>query len=145
MTKWIVGISFALILIFGAPGGNAEEIPLSFAEQFDSAVIRSVYGEAEHFISVRWTVNSLSVSTDLFGGRTVSDFNLVNRLYLLSLLDDMYREKIAGTDDSCYRTWVEATFYRGKDNVIRRACLFPSDRGLAKKVLDFFEAATLAM
>jgi hypothetical protein len=87
----------------------------------------------------------VSVSTDLYGGLTVSDFSITNRLYLLTVLEDVYREKTVRSDDSCSRTWVEAYFYGGKDSIIRRACLFPSDPGLAKKILDFFEVATLAM
>jgi hypothetical protein len=145
MNKWIVGFVFALVLFCAVPPVNADRFAVSFAEQFDSDIVRSVYGEADHFISVRWTVDSLSVSTDLFGGRTVSDFNSPNRLYLLRLLDEMDREKGVNADESCYRTWVEASFARGTDSVIRRACLFPADRGLAKKVFDFFEVATLVM
>jgi hypothetical protein len=145
MNKWIVGILFLLSLVFALPSGDADELQLPFSKAFDGAMVRTVYGEANHSISVRWTADSLSVSTDLYGGRTVSDFNATNRLYLLKILEEVYREQAVGPDDSCPRTWVEATFYRGKNSVTRRACLFPSDRGMAKKVLDFFEVATLTM
>jgi hypothetical protein len=145
MNKSIVGILFSLVLVCAVPPGCADDLQVPFSKTFDSAMVRTVYGEADHSISVSWTVDSLSVSTDLYGGRTVSDFNVTNRLYLLSMLEQVYREKNMGVNDSCYRTWVEASFYRGKDEVVRRGCLFPANRGLAKKVLDFFQVATLVM
>lgn len=66
-------------------------------------------------------------------------------MYLLEVLDSVYREQTVAADASCYRTWVEATFYRGKDSVTRRACLFLVQHGSAKKVRDFFEVATPTM
>ena len=145
MNKSIVGVLSSLVLGCAMRPGNADEFQVSFSEAFDSAIVRTVYGEADHSISVRWTTDTIAVSTDLYGGRTVSEFNAINRLHLLEVLEDVYRDQTVAPDDSCYRTWVEATFYRGKDSVTRRACLFPSDRGLAKRVLKFFEVATLAM
>jgi hypothetical protein len=145
MNRPIVRVLFSLGLVCAITIGNADELQVPFVKAFDSAVVRTVYGEADHSIRVRWTADTISVSTDLYGGRTVSDFNATNRLYLLEVLGDVYREATVAPDDSCDRTWVEATFYRGKDSVTRRACLFPSNRGLPKKVLDFFEVATLAM
>lgn len=145
MNKSIVGILLSLVLVCAMPPGNADELQVSFSKAFHSAMVRTVYGEADYSISVRWTTDTISVSTDLYGGRTVSDFNATNRLYLLEVLEDVYRDQTVAPDDSCYRTWVEATFYRGKESVTRRACLFPSNRGLPKKVLHFFKVATLAM
>jgi hypothetical protein len=145
MNKSIGRIAFLLVLVFAMPSGDADELQLPFAETFDSAMVRTVYGEADHAISASWTADTISVSTDLYGGRTVSDFNSTNRLYLLQVLEDVHREQAVPLNDSCQRTWVEVTFYRGKDSVTRRACLFPVQHGLAKKILDFIEFATLTM
>jgi hypothetical protein len=145
MNKSTLCILFSLAAVCAMLPGNADDLQVPFPKAFDSAAVRTVYGEADHSISVRWTADTISVSTDLYGGRTVSDFNATNRLYLLEVLEDVYREPTDAPDESCYRTWVEATFYRDKDSVTRRACLFPSGRGLAKRVLDFFNVATLAM
>jgi hypothetical protein len=145
MNKPMVGILFSLGLVCAMPSDNVDELSPTFTELLDSAIVRTVFGEADHSISVSWTAETISVSTDLYGGHTVSDFNATNRLYLLKVLEDVYREQSAAPDESCYRTWVEATFYRGKDSVTRSACLFPSNRGLAKKLIDFVKVATLTM
>jgi hypothetical protein len=126
MNKSIVRIVLLLAVVCTMPLSNADDLRIPFSRQFDSAVVRTVYGEADHSVSIRWTADSLSVSTDLYGGRTVSDFNATNRLYLLKALEGVYREKSVSSDDSCSRTWVEAYFYRGKDSIVRRACLFPA-------------------
>jgi hypothetical protein len=130
MNKSIVGILFSPTLICAALAGNAHDLQVPFTSQFDSAIVRTVYGEADHSISVSWTADSILVSTDLYGGRTVSDFNATNRISLLKVLEDVYREQTVAHDDSCYRTWVQATFYHGNDSITRRACLFPSDRAV---------------
>jgi|HubBroStandDraft_2_1064218.scaffolds.fasta_scaffold48261_2 hypothetical protein len=145
MNMLIVAIRFSLGLVCAISPSHADQLQIPFSKAFDGAIVRTVYGEADHSIDVRWTANTISVSTDLYGGRTVSDFNATNRYYLLQVLEAVYREQTVALEDSCYRTWVQATFYRGKEALTRRACLLPARRGLAKKVVDFFRVATLAM
>jgi hypothetical protein len=110
-----------------------------FRNQFDEAFVYSLYGEAEHWVLVRWTANSLTLDTDLFGGASTVVHDERTRIYMLRLLQDIYVQRSDPYEPyRCSRFNVRAEFFRGKEQVFRRACLFPADTGLTKSVMTLF-------
>jgi hypothetical protein len=111
----------------------------SFRNRFDEAFVYSLYGEAEHWILVRWSGSELSIDTDLFGGYSDSVRDERVRLQIIKLLNDIFSKKSGPYDPyRCSRFNVRAEFSRGKDKVNLRACLFPADTGLSKAIMTLF-------
>jgi len=137
-------LSVGLVLTWVQTAAYADSPIAPFDSQFNKVVLSTEYGDATHFVVFEWTADSLSMSTDLNHGRTVSEFNSENRAYIFELLADLYAEKSEVDDPKCVRTHVEATFFRaGAASVTKRGCLFPKDRPLSKKVLGIFEVADI--
>jgi hypothetical protein len=137
-------LSVWLVLTWVHTSACADSQVAPFDAQFNKVVLRTEYGDATHFVVFEWTADSLSMTTDLNHGRTVSEFNSKNRAYIFELLEDLYAEKSEADDPKCVRTHVQATFSRaGAPSVIKRGCLFPKDSPLSKKILGIFEVADI--